>query len=158
MQKRSPLFVCGIPEVLYTDNGIDFTSHHLERVDGDLKIRLIFSLQGKPRGRGRIEQFFSTVNEMFLCELDGYAPVGSAVRGKAGADAGRVRCPAAVIFPGRLPSAWMFGNKGSSGRALGSQWIPTADTWFAGATGFAVNPSSQGLVFSAFSPGAPDEG
>jgi putative transposase len=74
--------VSGIPEVLYTDNGSDFTSHHLEQVGADLKIRLIFSLPGKPRGRGRIERFFSTVNEMFLCELDGYAPAGSAVRGK----------------------------------------------------------------------------
>jgi putative transposase len=74
--------VCGIPEALYTDNGSDFTSHHLEQVGADLKIRLIFSLPGKPRGRGRIERFFSTVNEMFLCELDGYAPAGSAVRGK----------------------------------------------------------------------------
>ena len=74
--------VCGIPEVLYTDNGSDFTSHHLEQVGADLKIRLIFSLPGKPRGCGRIERFFSTVNEMFLCELDGYAPAGNAVRGK----------------------------------------------------------------------------
>ena len=32
--------------------------------------------QGKPRGRGRVERFFATVNEMFLCELDGYAPAG----------------------------------------------------------------------------------
>src|SRR5713226_4252754 len=75
--------VCGIPEVLYTDNGSDFTSNHLEQVGADLKIRLVFSIPGKPRGRGRIERFFSTVNEMFLCELDGYAPAGDAVRGKA---------------------------------------------------------------------------
>ena len=54
----------------------------LEQVGADLKIQLIFSLPGKPRGRGRIERFFSTVNEMFLCELDGYAPEGGAVRGK----------------------------------------------------------------------------
>ncbi len=74
--------VCGIPEVLYTDHGSDFTSRHLEQVGADLKIRLIFSLPGKPRGRGRIERFFSTVNEMFLCELDGYAPAGGGVRGK----------------------------------------------------------------------------
>ncbi|MBI3473106.1 MAG: Mu transposase C-terminal domain-containing protein [Candidatus Solibacter usitatus] len=47
-----------------------------------MKIRLVFSIPGKPRGRGRIERFFSTVNEMFLCELDGYAPAGGAVRGK----------------------------------------------------------------------------
>ncbi len=75
--------VCGIPDVLYTDNGSDFTSQHLEQVSADLKIRLVFSIPGKPRGRGRIERFFSTVNEMFLCELDGYAPAGGAgVRGK----------------------------------------------------------------------------
>lgn len=74
--------VCGIPDVLYTDNGSDFTSQHLEQVGADLKIRLVFSIPGKPRGRGRIERFFSTVNEMFLCELEGYAPAGGAVRGK----------------------------------------------------------------------------
>jgi putative transposase len=74
--------VCGIPGVLYTDNGSDFTSQHLEQVGADLRIRLVFSIPGKPRGRGRIERFFSTVNEMFLCELDGYAPAGGAVRGK----------------------------------------------------------------------------
>jgi len=64
--------VCGIPEVLYTDNGSDFTSRHMEQVAVDLKMRLVFSLPGKPRGRGRIERFFRTVNEMFLCDLDGY--------------------------------------------------------------------------------------
>ena len=34
--------VCGIPEVLYTDNGSDFTSRHLEQVSADLKIRLAY--------------------------------------------------------------------------------------------------------------------
>jgi len=64
--------ICGIPEVLYTDNGSDFTSKHIEQVAVDLKIRLVFSTPGKPQGRGRIERFFRTVNEMSLCELDGY--------------------------------------------------------------------------------------
>lgn len=82
-RKEDPRWiVCGIPEVLYTDNGSDFTSQHLEQVSADLKIRLVFSIPGKPRGRGRIERFFATVNEMFLCELAGYAPAGGAVRGK----------------------------------------------------------------------------
>jgi putative transposase len=45
--------VCGIPEVLYTDHGSDFTSRHLEQVGADLKIRLVFSPPGQPRGRGR---------------------------------------------------------------------------------------------------------
>jgi putative transposase len=64
--------ICGIPEVLYTDNGSDFMSKHLEQVAVDLKIRLVFSTPGKPQGRGRIERFFRTVNSMFLCELDGF--------------------------------------------------------------------------------------
>ena len=81
-KEDSRWIVCGIPDVLYTDNGSDFTSQHLEQVGADLKIRLVFSIPGKPRGRGRIERFFSTVNEMFLCELGGYAPAGGAVRGK----------------------------------------------------------------------------
>ena len=64
--------ICGIPEILYTDNGSDFTSHHLAQVAPDLKMRLVFSTPGKPQGRGRIERFFRTVNEMLLCDLDGY--------------------------------------------------------------------------------------
>jgi putative transposase len=54
----------------------------LEQVGADLKIRLIFSMPGKPRGRGRIERFFATINEMLLCELEGYAPAGGGMRGK----------------------------------------------------------------------------
>jgi putative transposase len=81
-KEDSRWIVCGIPDVLYTDNGSDFTSQHLEQVSADLKIRLVFSLPGKPRGRGRIERFFSTVNEMFLCELDGYTLAGGGMRGK----------------------------------------------------------------------------
>jgi putative transposase len=61
--------VCGIPEVLYTDNGSDFTSRHLEQVSADLKIRLVFSTPGIPRGRGRVERFFSTIDQMFLSTL-----------------------------------------------------------------------------------------
>jgi putative transposase len=64
--------ICGIPEVLYSDNGTDFTSNHLQQVAVDLKIRLVFSIPGKPQGRGRIERFFRSINEIFLCDLQGY--------------------------------------------------------------------------------------
>ena len=74
--------VCGIPNVLYTDNGSDFTSHHLEQVAADLKMQLIFSTPGKPRGRGRIERFFGVVNSMFLSGLPGYTPEGGGIYGK----------------------------------------------------------------------------
>jgi putative transposase len=74
--------VFGIPEIFYTDNGSDFTSDHLAQVAADIKMRPIFSAPGQPRGRGRIERFFETVNQMFLCTLPGYIEAG-AVRGRA---------------------------------------------------------------------------
>jgi len=70
--------VCGIPETLYTDHGSDFTSRHLEQVSVDLKMQLVFSLPGAPRGRGKIERFFATVNQLFLCAQPGYSPAGAA--------------------------------------------------------------------------------
>jgi putative transposase len=72
--------VCGIPQVLYTDCGSDFTSQHIAQVSIDLHIRLTNSIPGQPRGRGRIERFFRTVQQMLVCELPGYAPPRSAVR------------------------------------------------------------------------------
>jgi putative transposase len=74
-RKTDPVWhVCGIPDVFYTDHGSDFTSHHLEQVAVDLDMRLIFSTPGMPRGRGRIERFFETVNQRFLCGVPGYTP------------------------------------------------------------------------------------
>jgi putative transposase len=68
--------ICGLPTTFYTDHGSDFTSHHLEQVSVDLKIALVFSEAGMPRGRGRIERFFRTINQMLLCGLPGYSPAG----------------------------------------------------------------------------------
>jgi putative transposase len=82
-RKEDPRWhVCGIPEVLYSDNGSDFTSQHLEQVSADLKMRLVFSIPGMPRGRGRIERFFSTLTQMFLCDLPGYTSPKGGMRGK----------------------------------------------------------------------------
>jgi len=64
--------VCGIPEKLYIDHGSDFTSARLEQVAIDLKIQLIFSEVEFPRGRGKIERFFQTINQMLLEGLPGY--------------------------------------------------------------------------------------
>ena len=52
--------VCGIPQILYTDCGSDFKSQHIEQVSLDLNIRLMNSMPGQPRGRGRIERFFNS--------------------------------------------------------------------------------------------------
>lgn len=77
-RKEDPRWhICGIPATFYTDHGSDFTSQHLEQVAADLKMLLIFSTVGRPRGRGRIERFFETLNQLFLCRLPGYTPAGS---------------------------------------------------------------------------------
>jgi putative transposase len=64
--------LCGIPAQFYTDNGPDFTSSHLEQVAADLKMALVFSWPGQPRGRGKIERFFRTVEQLLLPRLPGF--------------------------------------------------------------------------------------
>lgn len=64
--------VHGIPDVLYVDHGSDFISQHLEQVAADLHIRLVHSAVGQPRGRGKIERFFRTVNQLFTSTQPGY--------------------------------------------------------------------------------------
>ena len=73
---ESAWHVCGIPDIFYTDHGSDFTSQHLEQVALDLRMQLVFSTAGMPRGRGKIERFFQTVSQLFLCTQPGYAPSG----------------------------------------------------------------------------------
>lgn len=74
-RKKDPKWqVCGIPSIFYTDNGSDFKSNHIKQVAADLKIRLKNSIPGKPQGRGRIERFFLTVNQLLLMNLPGYCP------------------------------------------------------------------------------------
>jgi putative transposase len=69
--------VCGIPSLFYTDHGSDFTSRHMEQAAADLGMRLVFSLPGQPRGRGKVERYMDTINQMCLAALPGYAPRGT---------------------------------------------------------------------------------
>ena len=68
--------MCGIPERFYTDHGPDFESRRMEQVAADIRMRLDYSMVGEPRGRGKIERFFETVDQMFLCEVPGFCPSG----------------------------------------------------------------------------------
>ncbi len=69
--------VAGIPQDFYTDHGSDFTSQHLEQVAAELHMHLIFSIPGAPRGRGKVERFFGTINQRVLSVLPGYTPPGT---------------------------------------------------------------------------------
>lgn len=83
-RKAEPAWhVCGVPDVFYTDHGSDFTSQHLEQVALDLRMQLVFSTAGVPRGRGKIERFFQTISQLFLCTQPGYAPSGPSPHGAA---------------------------------------------------------------------------
>jgi putative transposase len=76
-RKEDPRWsACGIPSVFYTDHGSDFTSKHLEQVAADIGMELVFSEKGKPRGRGKVERFFRSVDQLFLQDVPGYAPKG----------------------------------------------------------------------------------
>jgi len=69
--------VCGVPAVLYSDHGADFTSTHLTRVCADLKVQLIHSAPGRPRGRGKVERLFGTITTELLPTLPGHIPPGN---------------------------------------------------------------------------------
>lgn len=69
--------VMGLPDVLYSDHGSDFTSSRLERVCLDTHIRLIHARVGVPQGRGKIERFFGTVTTELLPHLPGHIPHGT---------------------------------------------------------------------------------
>ena len=110
--------VCGIPEVFYTDHGSDFTSRHLEQVAADLKIRLINSGVGRPRGRGKIERFFESVSQVLLPRLPGYAPAGT--RPERRADAGRAGRRAGAVPGRRVPRRAPHDDGGQAAGAVGA--------------------------------------
>ncbi len=74
-RKSDPAWeVCGLPAVLYVDNGGDFTSTHIGQVCADLKVQLIYSAPGRPRGRGKVERIFGTITTELLPTLPGHIP------------------------------------------------------------------------------------
>lgn len=72
--------VCGVPAVLYSDHGADFTGTHIAQVCADLKTQPIHSCPGKPRGRGMLERLFGTITTELLPTLAGHIPHGNSRR------------------------------------------------------------------------------
>src|SRR6478736_3059859 len=74
-RKADPAWqVCGLPAVLYSDHSGDFTSDHIAQVCADVKVQLIHSTPGKPRGRGKVERLFGTITTELLPTLAGHIP------------------------------------------------------------------------------------
>ena len=77
-RKTNPAWpISGLPDVLYSDHGSDFTSARLEPVCLDTHIRLIHSRPGVPQGRGKIERFYRTITTELLPHLAGFIPHGT---------------------------------------------------------------------------------
>ncbi|MET7718916.1 Mu transposase C-terminal domain-containing protein [Streptomyces sp. NPDC005407] len=111
--------VCGVPSVFYTDHGSDFTSAHMEQAAAELKIRLVFSLPGQPRGRGKIERIMDTVNTLCLSDLPGYAPRGAKDR------AGQARLSLAELdhaLGGFFIGTYNQREHGETGRPPQARW------------------------------------
>ncbi|MFS0883090.1 Mu transposase C-terminal domain-containing protein [Metabacillus niabensis] len=64
--------IYGIPDRLYVDHGSDFTSKHLEQVAVAIKCQLHFSEVGFPRGRGKVERLFQTMDQLFFQHMPGH--------------------------------------------------------------------------------------
>jgi len=80
-RKQDPAWpVCGLPAAVYCDHGADFSSTHIAQVCADLRVQLIQSAPGKPRGRGKVERAFGTITSELLPTLPGHIPPGN--RGK----------------------------------------------------------------------------
>jgi putative transposase len=65
-KRHASWVVSGLPDVLYSDHGSDFTSARIEQVCLDLHVRLIHSRVGVPQGRGKIERFYRTITTELL--------------------------------------------------------------------------------------------
>lgn len=76
-KRHASWVVSGLPDVLYSDHGSDFTSARIEQVCLDLHVRLIHSRVGVPQGRGKIERFYRTITTELLPHLPGFIPHGT---------------------------------------------------------------------------------
>lgn len=112
--------VCGIPQVLYVDHGSDFISDHLAQVAVDLDIRLVHSAVGRPRGRGKIERLFRTVNQLLLADLPGHLAHG------------RTTSPPALTMTALDQQLRGFIVEGYNRRPHGQTGIRPAERWAAG--------------------------
>ena len=62
---------CGVPRILYTDNGSAYVDKSLQRTCAVLGIKLTHSEPGRPMGRGKVERVIETIQQQFMVEITG---------------------------------------------------------------------------------------
>lgn len=65
---KKAIIKCGIPEMIYVDNGAIYSSHHFARICARLSTLLKHTKPGRPQGRGKQEKFFRFVDQSFVPE------------------------------------------------------------------------------------------
>lgn len=65
----------GLPERLFLDNALVFSSTQMDLICATLGIQKIHSTPYYPCSRGKIERLFRTVREEFLCEVEAVPPM-----------------------------------------------------------------------------------
>jgi putative transposase len=68
---RATVAACGIPSVLYCDNGSCYADISLQRTCAVLGIRLTHSRPRRPQGRGKVERVIETIQQQFMVEVTG---------------------------------------------------------------------------------------
>jgi len=68
---RAAVAACGIPRVLYCDNGSCYADISLQRTCAVLGTTLTHSKPGRPQGRGKVERVIETIQQQFMVEVTG---------------------------------------------------------------------------------------
>lgn len=67
---REAMLKRGIPKMIYTDNGKVYRTNQLAMLCAGLGCSLIHAAPFTPTSKGKIERFFLTVRQRFLCSID----------------------------------------------------------------------------------------
>lgn len=67
---REAMLKRGIPKMIYTDNGKVYRTNQLAMLCAGLGCSLIHAAPFTPNSKGKIERFFLTVRQRFLCSID----------------------------------------------------------------------------------------
>jgi putative transposase len=68
---RAAIASCGLPSVLYCDNGSCYADKSLQRTCAVLGVKLTHSQPGRPQGRGKVERVIETIQQQFMVEVAG---------------------------------------------------------------------------------------
>jgi putative transposase len=68
---RGAIATCGVPRILYTDNGSCYSDMSLQRTCAVLGIKLTHSEPGRPMGRGKAERVIGTIQQQFMVGVTG---------------------------------------------------------------------------------------